>query len=110
MLFARLALSGAAPDLVPASTVLLMAEHALDCLEAPSAQASMADVLMCTTNVLKCDGVWQQLHPDKVMSCALRALPHAEHASGAACQRACVCAVQVGHALVLCLTIRLGRR
>jgi hypothetical protein len=113
-LFVQLALSAAAPDLVPASTALLMAEHALDrLLEASSSDDSMEAVLMCTTSVLKCEGVWQQLEPNKAMSFALRALLRAEHASGAPCQRAylCVRAVQLGHARVSCVfAILLGRR
>jgi hypothetical protein len=71
-LFAKLA--RAQPDLVPASTVLLMAEHALDRLAAAPAEAAFSDALQNSTAALACDGVWQQLDQEKAMSLGLRAL------------------------------------
>jgi hypothetical protein len=66
-------LASAQPDLVPVSTVLLMAEHALDQLAA-SAEHVFSYVLAYTTAALACNGVWQQLDPEKAMSLGIRAL------------------------------------
>jgi hypothetical protein len=61
-------------DLVPVGTVLLMAEHALDRLEASSARAPHLAALVFTVGVLASDGVWQQLEPEKATSLGIRAL------------------------------------
>jgi hypothetical protein len=61
-------------DLVPVHTVLLMAEHALDRLEASPAQAALLPALVFTVGVLASDGVWQQLEPEKATSLGIRTL------------------------------------
>jgi hypothetical protein len=70
---ARLAL--VRPDLVPVSTVLLIAEG-LDALEATAASTAFLDVLMNVVAALKADGVKQQLGPDRAISLGVKALQH----------------------------------
>jgi hypothetical protein len=79
MFFSRLAVS-AGHDLVPVSTVLLMAERALDALEAASADgqpdAEPLTVLFHSTATLRVDGNWQQLDSERAMSLGIGALQY----------------------------------
>jgi hypothetical protein len=70
-LFARLAEAGQ-DRLVPIRTVLRMAENALGSLPAP--QSLRLDVLMNALAVLKCEGMWQQLEPEKAVGLSISAL------------------------------------
>jgi hypothetical protein len=71
-LFVRLTACGG-HDLVPVSSVLLMAEHALNAMEA-STEAPLSVALIFSVGVLATDGVWEQLEPDKATSLGIRAL------------------------------------
>jgi hypothetical protein len=51
-----------------------MAEHALDRLEASPATPDFLRVLMDAMFALKCEGVWQQLVPEKAIGLAIGAL------------------------------------
>jgi hypothetical protein len=66
----------AASTLAPVSTVLLMAEHALDRLEASPADSAQDDVLTHTLDCLSSGGVWERLDPERAMSLGIRALQH----------------------------------
>ena len=68
-------LAAASPDLVPVSTVLLMAEHALDLL-AESEDFAAVEVLANIMAAIRSNGVWQQLDPEKATSLGIRALEH----------------------------------
>jgi hypothetical protein len=54
---------------------VLMAEHAIARLEA-SADGELYEVLNYTTCALFCDGVWQQLDPEKAMRLGVSVLEH----------------------------------
>jgi hypothetical protein len=64
----------AGQDLVPASTVLLMAEHAVGRLEASPADAAAIAVLMNTLVLLSYGGILQQLDPERAISLTVRGL------------------------------------
>jgi hypothetical protein len=85
-------------DLVPGSTVLLMAEQALDALEADPGRApppaGCSNVLLYTTAALAQSSVWQQLDAEKVWTLSVRAVEY----FGTPPHCACMSAIWADHA------------